>query len=110
MTSPRIQVTIIGDSAAASCEGECTTDWMKADNQETARAAVAKRIGEDAALEFLEVSGGAADSRQKTLISHVRSERLPFPVLMLNGNARINGPFDLRMLIDVIEAEMDRDL
>ncbi len=110
MTSPKIQVTIIGDSAAASCEGECTTDWTKADNQETARAAVARRIGKDAAVEFLDAMTNAGDSRQMALIKRVRSEKLPFPVLMLNGNPRIDGPFDLRMLIDVIEAEMDRDL
>ncbi len=110
MTSPSIRVTIVVDSAAPSCEGDCAIDWLKAEHQVLARQKVSQETGGEAALEFLDIRAAAHDARQSALVRRVQSEKLPLPVLVVNGNPHITGPFDVRMLLDMIEVAMEHDL
>ncbi len=110
MIPSRIQVTILTDSGAPSCEGDCAVNWLQPENQALARDKVRQKAGEEAAVEFLDIQAPTGDRRQAGLIGLAGAQKLPSPVLFLNGQPRIAGPFDIRMLLDIIEVEMEREL
>lgn len=107
MNSAKILVSVLVDSAIPWCEGECTTDWLKAEHQALARQEIARRHSERVEVEFVDIRAPSASPRQASLISRVQREKLPFPVLLMNGHPRITGPFDMRMLLDIIEVETE---
>lgn len=85
-------------------------DWMKGENQALARREVTRKHGDEVVVDFMDIRTSAASAAQTELIRRVQAQNPPFPVLLLNGNPRITGPFDVRMLLDMIETELDRDL
>ena len=54
-------------------------------------------------LNYLDLA--TADPATREMEERVRAGNLP--LLLINGQPRINGPFDLRMLSDTIETEME---
>ena len=41
------------------------------------------------------------------LQQRISDGNLSLPLLLINGEPRISGPFDIRMLLDAIEAEIE---
>ncbi|MBI4333701.1 MAG: hypothetical protein HY673_20755 [Chloroflexi bacterium] len=110
MTPPRIEVTVLVDSAAPSCEGDCVMDWLKPENQAVARRELARKHGDGAAVDFVDIRASSPGAPRAGLVRQTLAGNPRFPALLLNGNPRIAGPFDLRMLLDMVETEMDREL
>lgn len=110
MTPAKIQVTILGDSSAPPCEGDCAINWLKPEHRASAAKGLAARFGDDVQVEFVDVSGPLKKAAHRALVQRARKEGLTFPVLLINGNTRIPGPFDMRMLLDIVEVEAERDL
>ena len=102
-----IQVIIVNDPARQDCDASCGTDWSSRDSRELAEEHIRSRFGDRVHLTYLDLTGmEEADSliewREKII-----NENLSVPFLVLNGHLRITGNFDVRQMLDVIEAELE---
>jgi glutaredoxin len=101
-----IRVTIINGSSGPDCDAACGTDWSLSESLNLARHRIKERFEGDIELEYLDV---AADESAEggEWIRKIDKNSLSTPLLVLNGQVRISGNFDIRQMLDVIEAEME---
>jgi disulfide oxidoreductase YuzD len=102
-----IRVTILDDSKGDKCDVGCGVDWSSGEDVSLARQRIKDRFGDIARLEYLDLSRPSDSYRASELMSGIGGEGLSFPLLLVNGEARIAGQFDIRRLLDVIEAERE---
>ena len=101
-----IQISIVDDSKGEKCDARCGEDWPSAEVIALASQRIRERFGDKIKLEYLDlakpVTGHALELKQR-----IRNENLPLPLLVINGEPRSSGPFDIRQLLDVIDAEIE---
>jgi disulfide oxidoreductase YuzD len=102
-----IQVTIINDPARQDCDASCGTDWSSVESMELAEEQVRNRFGEEVHLTYLDISGNNKDDSPIGWEEKIIHENLSVPLLILNGHLRITGNFDVRQMLDAIEAELE---
>ena len=102
-----IQITIIDDSRGEKCEAHCGVDWSSAEAIALANQRIRDRFGDKIQLEYLDLSKPVANHRALELSQEVRNKNLSLPLLLINGKPRISGQFDIRLLLDAIEAETE---
>lgn len=99
-----IQVVIINDSKGERCDTDCGVDWSSVEAITLARQRIKDRFGDRVQLDYIDlskpVSGRALELNQ-------RIKDLPLPSLVINGESRISGQFDIRLLLDAIDAEIE---
>lgn len=105
MSEPDIEATIIADSRIKPCDAECGIDWSAASSVTLAKLRIKERFGDRVRLDYLDLPK-ATDSRRIQELKPAIQD-LPLPVLLINGHPRIYGEFDIRRLLDVIQAEME---
>jgi hypothetical protein len=106
LPEPKVTVTIIDDTSVHACEGDCAVDWAKPKSLAQARQKIADRFGDDVGLEYVDLPKAAETDFLREV--KARTTGMPFPILLANRDPRIAGEFDLRQLIDVIEAELEK--
>jgi disulfide oxidoreductase YuzD len=102
-----IRVVIIDDSRGEKCDARCGVDWSSKEDMALAEQRIKDRFGGTVRLEYLDLSKPSDSGRASELMSGIRDEGLSFPLLLVNGETRISGRFDIRQLLDVVEAEME---
>jgi disulfide oxidoreductase YuzD len=102
-----IQITIVDDSKGEKCDAHCGVDWSSVDAIALANQRIKDRFGNRIQLEYLELSKPVANRRAPELKQRFKTENLPLPLLLINGEPRISGQFDIRQLLDAIDAEME---
>jgi disulfide oxidoreductase YuzD len=102
-----IKVVIANDSTAPQCDAECGTDWSAAEAIDLARQQIQDRFGGDIKLEYIDLSQPAAHADAPALRREIRDKTMPLPLLLINGQPRISGLFDIRQLMDTIEVELE---
>lgn len=105
MSEPDIQATIVADSRSKPCSAECGIDWSAASSVTLARLRIKERFGDRAQLDYIDLPKVTDSQRIQELKPEIQD--LPLPVLLINGHPRITGDFDIRRLLDVIQAEME---
>jgi len=100
-----IQVTIIDDSQRERCEAKCGVDWSSTEAISLAAKGIKDRFGDRVQLEYIDLSEAVNSHHTIELSQKIKS--LPLPVLVINGESRISGQFDIRMLLDAIDAEIE---
>lgn len=107
MAEHTIRVTIVDDSKGEKCDVGCGVDWSSEEDMALAEQRIKDRFGGTVRLEYLDRSRPSDSDHASELISGIGDEGLSFPLLLVNGEARISGQFDIRRLLDVIEAETE---
>ncbi len=102
-----IQITIVDDSKGEKCEARCGIVWSSPEAISSASQLIEDRFGDKIQLEYLDLSEPVANHRLLKLNQEVRDKNLSLPLLLINGKPRISGQFDIRLLLDAIEAEME---
>ena len=102
-----IQITIVYDSKAEQCEAHCGLDWSSAEAMALASQRIRDKFGERIQLEYLDLSQSVVDYLASELHQRIRHKNLSLPLLMIDGEPRISGQFDIRQLLDAIDAEME---
>jgi len=102
-----IQIVIVDDSRAEKCDAECGLDWSSAEVIALVRQRIKDRFGEEIPLEYLDLPRATANRHASELSQEIKEQNLSFPLLTINGQPRISGQFDVRQLLDAIEAEME---
>ena len=105
--SKDIQVTIINDPTRQDCDISCGTDWSSGKSLELAEEQVRNRFGDSVYLTYLDLAGKGKEDSLFEWRERIMKESLSVPLLVLNGHLRITGNFDIRQMLDVIEAELE---
>ena len=102
-----IQITIINDSRWEECEAACGIDWSSPESTTLAGQRIKDRFGEEMSLKYLDLAEVKPNPEIQKWNEDIKDKNLSLPLLVLNGQLRISGPFDIRQLLDTIEAEME---
>lgn len=102
-----LQVVILDHSGKKICPESCGTDWLKEENRFLAKERIKQRFGEGVKIEFFDLKDDIAKREFPELIEKAEKEVLYLPILLINGQVRISGYFDIRMLLDMVEAERE---
>ncbi len=106
-----IQIIIVddikGEKSHAECNAMCGIEWSSTEAIALASRQIQDRFGEEIKLEYLDLSQPAANPHTLELRQEIKNKDLSLPLLLINGQPRISGPFDIRQLLDSIEAEME---
>lgn len=98
---------ILDGEAVGECEAGCGEDWSSRETINLATERIKERFGEDISLEFIDLSKDSAGKDMLEWKEMIESRDLILPLLLLDGELRISGQFDIRQLIDVIEVERE---
>ena len=82
-------------------------DWSAAEVIALADQQVKARFGDRVQLEYLDLSKPVTGHRVLEWQQRVRNGNLPLPLLVINGELRISGQFDMRLLLDAIDADIE---
>ncbi len=102
-----IQVTIVDDSKGEKCDAHCGVDWSAVEAITLASQGIKDRFGDKIQLEYLDLSKPIANRRALELFQGIKNKDLSLPLLLINSKPRISGQFDIRLLLDAINAELE---
>lgn len=102
-----IQVTIVDNPKGEKCDARCGLDWSSAEAISLASERIKERFGDSIQLEYLDLSQPITNHHALELGQQVKDKNLPLPLLVINGQPRISGQFDMRQLMDAIEVEVE---
>ncbi len=100
-----VKVTIVFDSTARHCEGQCGLDWSCGETGNLIRRRIKERFGDTVKLELVDLSTTNEDSA--VLKQRLANENVQVPSLLIDSEIRIPGEFDVRQLLDAIEVEQE---
>ena len=107
MGSSVVKITILGDDSQGECDASCGIDWTLPESVPFAVERIKERFGEDILLEYLNMAENKTRRFVQEWTETVKDKNLSLPLLLLNGQLRISGQFDIRQLLDVIEIERE---
>ena len=96
---PVVQLTVVGNSRAPLCQADCGMDWSLPETLAQARQALQEQFGDRVEIKYADVARSKKAPKQTKSTS--------YPLLMVDGNIRLAGQFDLRQVIDVAETEIE---
>jgi len=102
-----IQITILDNSSREECDASCGEDWSSPEVIALARQRIKDGFGDKIRLEYLDLARAITNRQVLEWSQVIRSKNLAVPLLLINGEPRISGQFDIRQLLDVIEAEIE---
>ncbi|MBI3040414.1 MAG: hypothetical protein HYY80_01960 [Chloroflexi bacterium] len=107
MVEHTIQISIIEDSRQERCATGCGEDWSSPEAFALAERQIKGRFGDKIQLRYLDLSQVIADDDVVKWKAVIKKKNLPLPLLVINGQPRISGLFDIRQLLDTIEVEIE---
>ena len=105
--SPPIRVTVIDDAKAEKCQGHCGFDFSSPEAVEEVAGLLNKVYGEQVQFECLDLSEPSTIRSYPEIVERIKTENLPLPLLLINGNLRISGYFDIYLLQNAIQVEQE---
>lgn len=97
----KIRVTLVEDSQAPEPTGPCSLVCEKSPSFEALQEHLAERFGDEVVVERLDL---AATERPPEAIKNLAGQNYFLPLVLVNGQVRLSGPFDFRRVVDTIEA------
>jgi disulfide oxidoreductase YuzD len=107
MTGSIVEINIIDDASRRDCNIDCGTDWSSREAVALAEQQIKSRFGMETQLEYTDLSLTAHGHQAAQWRQIIREKGLSVPLLLINGQVRIAGQFDVRQIIDAVEAEME---
>jgi disulfide oxidoreductase YuzD len=105
--SPSIRVAVLDDAKAKKCEGHCGLDFSSPEAVEEVAKLLNKLYGEKVQLEYLDLAEPSTSRSYPEIVERIRTEHLALPLLLINGNLRISGYFDIYLLQSAIQVELE---
>lgn len=101
-----MQVIIASISGHTECDVLCGEDWSSEDVLDLANQHIKQRFGESVELGYVDIS--KSNTRfSRTLKERVITEKLNLPLLIIDDELVISGQFDIRQLLDAIDAKSE---
>ena len=102
-----IRVNIVDDSQGTKCGAHCGTDWSSAEAIFLATERIKSQFGDRVQLEYLDLAKPMNGDHALELSWQVKDKDLSLPLLVIDGQPRISGQFDIRQIVDAIEVEVE---
>ena len=102
-----VQIIIVDDSKGEKCDAHCGMDWSSAEVISLATERIKDQFGGKIKIEYLDLSKPITNHHALELSQQVKDKNLSLPLLVINSQPRISGQFDIRQLMDAIEAEVE---
>ncbi len=102
-----IEITIVDDSKGEKCDAHCGIDWSSSESITLASQRIKDRFGDGIKLQYLDLAKPMPNHLDLELEQTIRGKNFTLPLLVINGQPRISGQFDIRLLLDAIEVEME---
>ncbi|MBI2860672.1 MAG: hypothetical protein HYX91_04105 [Chloroflexi bacterium] len=100
-----MDIVIVDNSAEGKCDARCGVDWSEDSTRSLAEERIRAQLGADSRFSYLDLASTEACASNPEIMARARA--LPLPVLFIDGEPRISGFFDHRMLTDAIDATME---
>ena len=107
MAGDVLKIDIIDDTSRRDCDFDCGTDWSSQEAVVLANQQIKSRFGAETHLAYNDLSRMSPDNKTARWRRTIRERGLSVPLLLINGHLRIAGQFDIRQIIDAVEAEME---
>lgn len=112
---PPIRVTVLDDPGRPPCEARCGLDLSSAEVRSAIAQALQQRFGSRVELRYAALSEGGADGalppaggdEPDGVRERLSRGELVLPLLLINGRPRISGYFDLRSLLEAVQAVIE---
>ncbi len=105
MVKPTIQVTIVDDSKGERCNVDCGVDWSSTEVTTLTSRRIKERFGDRVELKYVDLSKPGTNLPK--LNQATMNKNQPLPLLAIDGQVRISGQFDIHLLLDAIDAEIE---
>jgi len=102
-----IQITIIGDSSQGECDAGCGEYWSSPEALALAEQRIKDRFGDKIQLQYLDLPKAVPNHDALEWSEVIKNKNLLLPLLIINGQLRISGLFDICQLLDTIEVEIE---
>ncbi len=102
-----VSVTIFYQKGKDLCDASCGVDWSMPANRELAVARVWQRFATKVELEFVDLDQADTAGKHHELRNRIERENLLLPILKVGKSLKITGAFDIRMLCDMVETEIE---
>ena len=103
-----IRVDILEQKENAKlCTENCGVDWLSPQPQQEATERLRHIYRDSVQIHFLDLGNLQVRQEHGQWLKRVEEEGLLLPLLVIDGEVRISGFFDMRMLLDMIEAERE---
>ena len=102
-----IEIIIVDNSKTEKCDASCGVDWSSVEAIALAEKRIEERFGAGIRLKYLDLSSSVIEPDVLLWQQRIKDGNLPLPMLVINGEPRISGQFDIRMLLDAIDAEIE---
>jgi disulfide oxidoreductase YuzD len=102
-----LKITVLGGEGQNKCDAGCGEDWSAPESRVFAAERIKERFGEEIPLEYLDIDASPDSRTVKEWRGQIREGNVVLPLLLLNGQLRISGQFDIRQLLDAIEIEKE---
>lgn len=102
VASGKLQIMIVDRRGSETCTAGCGLDWSRPDSVILARDQVQARFRLPADIRYCDLSDPCAPPGLKGKL-----EGHAYPVLVINNHVRISGHFDMRMLLDAVDTELE---
>ena len=102
-----IEIVIMDNRKIAECDAGCGIDWSKEETATLAGQRLTERFGDGVQLKYVNLAEPAVDKNILQFQQKAMDENLVLPLLLVNGQPRISGLFDIRMLLDAVETEIE---
>ena len=104
---PNIHVIIVYDSESIDCDTHCGMDWSSTETIALIKQRIKERFGDSVTAEYLDQSKPDAEHRAVEIKQATGSENLTLPLLVIDGQPRISGKFDVHLLLDAVDTEIE---
>ena len=104
-----MQITIIDNSSGSGekCDANCGEDWSAQETIALVNQRIKDKFGDKCQLQYLDLSKAMANQDTLEWGKTIEDKNRVSPLLLINGQLRIAGLFDIRQLLDAIEAEIE---
>ena len=107
MLKRTIQISIMDDNSQGKCDAGCGEDWSSPETLALAEQRIKDRFGDKIQLQYLDLSQTMPNHEALEWNEVIKNKNLSLPLLLINGQPRISGLFDIRQLLDTIEVEIE---
>ena len=107
MSGELLSVSIVEDGSAGKCDARCGVDWSLDENRQAAQKEIRARFGQRVGLSFYDMAAPTECRVPADIVDRVLSKSIAAPLLVIDGELRIAGYFDIRMMCDTIQAALE---
>ena len=103
----KMQITIIDNSDREQCDPNCETNWRSGEALDLASQRIKESFGGGMQLKYFDLATDTVEDQVLEWNKVIKNKNLGFPVLLIDGQLRIAGQFDVRQLLDAIEVDTE---